>query len=228
MQSTGTMALGAAMIANAPKLAGAAPKSNSFNIDESFAAFMRGIGGTASDGGGKVVFTGQDPLVRSHFRIGASMAIPAMAAGVGAAGIWKERAGQGLDVSVDLRESIYNTMPALGIVLNAKQRLGKVAMDDPLPGTFTWMPTINGRNVQAPLLFGNPLSFTIFETKDRRQVTPTGLYPRHFGGFLSIIGAAPNRKSVTERHSTPTTWSATISWCSRAADGLKAGSSIEI
>ena len=70
---------------------------------------MRGIGGTASDGGGKVVFTGQDPLVRSHFRIGASMAIPAMAAGVGAAGIWKERAGQGLDVSVDLREFIYNT-----------------------------------------------------------------------------------------------------------------------
>ena len=56
------------------------------------------------------------------------------------------------------------------------------------------MPTINGRNVQAPLLFGNPLSFTIFETKDRRQVTPTGLYPRHFGGFLSIIGAAPNRE----------------------------------
>src|SRR5262249_38738440 len=76
---------------------------------------------------------------------------------------------------------------------------GKVAMDDPLPGTFTWMPTINGRNVQAPLLFGNPLSFTIFETKDGRQVTPTGLYPRHFGGFLSIIGAAPTRDSVTER-----------------------------
>ena len=226
MQSTGTMALGAAMIANAPKLAGAAPKSDSFNIDESFAAFMRGIGGTASDGGGKVVFTGQDPLVRSHFRIGASMAIPAMAAGVGAAGIWKERAGQGLDVS-EICGSYLQHDAGIGSA-ERQERLGKVAMDDPLPGTFTWMPTINGRNVQAPLLFGNPLSFTIFETKDRRQVTPTGLYPRHFGGFLSIIGAAPNRELVTERHSTPTTWSATISWCSRAADGLKAGSSIEI
>lgn len=30
-------------------------------------------------------FAGQDPIIRSHFRVGAAMAIPAMGAAVGAA-----------------------------------------------------------------------------------------------------------------------------------------------
>ena len=45
------------------------------------------IGQAPGDGGGKVTFTGKDPLVSSHFHIGATMAIPAMAAGVGAAAV---------------------------------------------------------------------------------------------------------------------------------------------
>jgi hypothetical protein len=180
--ATGSV-LSTALASNVSRNAQAQPKGSEFKIEEAFESFMRDIGGTPVDGGGKVAFTGNDPIVRSHFRIGACMAIPAMGAGVGAAAIWKERTNEGQDVSVDLRESIYNTMPAMVIVLNAKQRLGKVAMDDPIPGTFTWSPTINGRDIQAPLLFGNPLSFSIFETKDGRRVTPTGLYPRHFSGF---------------------------------------------
>ena len=55
---------------------------------------MKEIGGTPEDAGGKVVFTGRDPILRSHFHIVACMAIPAMAAAVGAAAIWRERTGQ--------------------------------------------------------------------------------------------------------------------------------------
>jgi hypothetical protein len=51
-----------------------------FDIDYAFAFFMKEIGGASEDAGGKVVFTGRDPIVRSHFRISACMAIPAMAA----------------------------------------------------------------------------------------------------------------------------------------------------
>jgi crotonobetainyl-CoA:carnitine CoA-transferase CaiB-like acyl-CoA transferase len=182
MQATGVLALNA-LAMTLSDIARAETRDYALNIDEAFAGFMRDIGGSPSDGGGKVTFIGKDPIVRSHFHIGASMAIPAMAAGIGAAAIWKERTGEGQDVSVDLRESIYNTMPAMAIVLNAKQRLGKVAMDDPIPGSFSWSPSINGRSIQAPLLFGNPLSFTIFETKDGRKVTPTGLYPDILLGF---------------------------------------------
>jgi hypothetical protein len=65
-----------------------------FSIDNAFADFMGVMGGTAQDAGGTVTFTGRDPIVRSHFRLGSCMAIPAMAAATGAAAIWRDRTGQ--------------------------------------------------------------------------------------------------------------------------------------
>lgn len=82
------------------------------------------------------------------------MAIPAMAAGVGAAAIWRERTGQTQDLEVDLRESVYNVLPYVGLVLRKKQQWGIIDPNDTLPATFTWYPTVNGRALQAPLLFG--------------------------------------------------------------------------
>lgn len=112
MKNAGTAALGAALAGGVQRFAVAQPASGDFDINASFAEFMRGIGGTPSDAGGKVTFTGRDPIVRSHFRIASSMAIPAMGAGVSAAAIWRERTGQPQDLKVDLRESMYNVNPA--------------------------------------------------------------------------------------------------------------------
>ena len=81
------------------------------------ADFMKMLGQSPSDGGGTVTFTGSDPILRSHFRIGTCMAVPAMAAGVGAAAIWKERTGEGQDAKIDLREAVYNTMPAIALIM---------------------------------------------------------------------------------------------------------------
>ena len=159
---------------------------------------MLDIGGRATDAGGMVTFTGRDPIVRSHFRIGACMAIPAMAAATSAAAIWRDRTGQAQDLEVDLREFVYNVLPYVGFVLQKKQALGLIDPDDPLPAGFGWRPTVNDRELQLPLLFGNPLSFAFFETKDGRMVTPTGLYPRHFVGFLNILGAPPDREAIAK------------------------------
>ena len=126
------------------------------------------------------------------------MAIPAMAAGVGAAAIWRERTGEGQDLSVDLRESVYNTMPYVGLILKKKQAAGIIDPEDNLPRGFAWRPKVNSRELQLPLLFNNPLSFAFFETKDGRMVTPTGLYPQHFTGFLNILGAPPDRAAIAE------------------------------
>ena len=84
-------AIGAALALHFPlhALAAEPQPPTTFDIDTGFAEFMRDIGGTPADAGGRVEFTGSDPLLRSHFRIGACMAIPAMAAGVGAAAIWR-------------------------------------------------------------------------------------------------------------------------------------------
>ena len=191
-----TGAAAVALAAAGPRPSSAANVDAPFSIDASFAEFMKEMGAGASDAGGSVAFTGSDPIVRSHFRIGACMAIPAMAAGVGAAAIWRERTGEGQDLSVDLRESVYNTMPYVGLILKKKQAAGIIDPEDNLPRGFAWRPKVNSRELQLPLLFNNPLSFAFFETKDGRMVTPTGLYPQHFTGFLNILGAPPDRAAI--------------------------------
>ncbi len=160
---------------------------------------MQGIGASATDAGGRVSFVGRDPIVRSRFRIGACMAMPAMAAGVGAAAIWRARTGEGQDVEVDLRESIYNIMPLIRLILQKKHAAGRFDLDDPIPGTFSFTPTLNGMLFQGPLLMDNPMGFQVFQTKDDRFVTPTLLYPQHFDGFLNLIGASPNRASISKQ-----------------------------
>jgi len=98
-----------------------------------------------------VSFTGQAPILRSHFRIGAAMAIPAMGAGVGAAAIWKDRSGEGQDLKVDLRESVYNVNPLIGAILRMGQAAGAIPAADPLPANFNFLhPSVNGLFLQAP------------------------------------------------------------------------------
>ena len=182
------------LAANRPSIAQTA-RSDDFSIDTAFADFMRNMGGTPHDGGGSVTFTGHDPIVRSRFRTGACMAIPAMGAGVGAAAIWQERTGQSQDLNVDLRQAVYAVSPWARILVEELRELGMLP-GDPLPAEWTWKPTLNDRRLQAPLVIGNPLSFAIFETRDGRRVTPTGLYPQHFLGFLRVVGAAPDTDSI--------------------------------
>lgn len=170
-------------------------KSDAFSIEAAFAEFMRNIGGTPNDSGGNVAFTGRDPIVRSRFRTGACMAIPAVGAGVGAAAVWRERTGQSQDLSVDLRQAVYSVSPWARLLVEELRKIDMLP-GDPLPPEWTWQPTLNGRGLQAPLAIGNPLSFAIFETRDGRRVTPTGLYPQHFVGFLRVIGAAPDTASI--------------------------------
>lgn len=193
LQTTGLAVLGATIGGGFARPAQAAGE---FDINAAFATFMADLGQGPGDAGGRVTFTGRDPIVRSHFHLGACMAIPAMGAGVGAAAIWRERTGQGQDVAVDLREAIYNIMPVTGLILQMKQAFGMIDPDDPIPSMFEFVPTINGRMFQAPLLIGNPMSFAIFETKDDRYVTPTGLYPHHYHGILNVLGVPPEAEAI--------------------------------
>jgi hypothetical protein len=96
VQTTSFAALGTAMTSKLSAITqSTTTPAADFNIEQAFATFMKDLGQSPSDGGGTVTFTGMDPILRSHFRIGACMAIPAMAAGVGAAAIWKQRTTEG-------------------------------------------------------------------------------------------------------------------------------------
>jgi crotonobetainyl-CoA:carnitine CoA-transferase CaiB-like acyl-CoA transferase len=198
LEGAGAAAASAALISKLPYTARADSRTSDFDINRSFDAFMQGIGGSAADGGGDVKFIGQDPLLRSHFRIGSSMAIPAMAAGVGAAAIWKDRTGEGQDVQVDLRESIYNVNPIIALVLNHEQAVGLIPADDPIPSSLTFVPGINGGWYQAPWGLGNPFSFQLFRTKDGRFVTITGVYPHLYDRALELLSVPPDRDAITK------------------------------
>lgn len=184
---------GAAMFG--PAELNAAPSD--FDIDAAFASFMADVGATPADGGGKVVFTGRDPILRSHFRIGTAMALPAMGAGVGAAAIWRERTGQGQDLSVDLRESVYNVNPIIGAVLRMSQASGTIPAADPLPRNFNFLhPSINGLFLQAPVGLGNPMTFVPFQTKDDRYFNITGAYPHLERAALQALNTPPGRENI--------------------------------
>jgi crotonobetainyl-CoA:carnitine CoA-transferase CaiB-like acyl-CoA transferase len=200
LQSSGLAAVGAAMASTAggASAATAQSESSSFDIDKAFAAFMRDLGGNAEDAGGRVLFTGRDPILQSPFRLGACMAIPAMAGGVGAAAVWRERTGQAQELSIDLRQALYGIAPWARFLADFNIAAG-ILPPGWLPPEWTWDPTLNGRNIQAPFLLGNPLGFQVFETKDGRLVTPTGIYPHHFIGFLSLIGAGPEQRQIADR-----------------------------
>ena len=50
----------------------------SFNINEHFTELMNGIGLDPSDTGGMITFVGEDPIMESRVRLGASYSIPYM------------------------------------------------------------------------------------------------------------------------------------------------------
>jgi len=180
--------------------AAAAPSAvdTPFDVTLAFAGFMQSIGSSPDAAGGKVTFTGADPILRSHFRIGASMAIPAMGAGVGAAAIWRDRTGQEQDLSLDLRDAVWNVNPMVGMVLRMQQGAGQIPASDPIPKEMTFVPSVNGLLVQAPLGLGHPMSFRAFETKDGRFMNLTGAYPHLGDRILNTLKCPPNLSAIQQ------------------------------
>jgi crotonobetainyl-CoA:carnitine CoA-transferase CaiB-like acyl-CoA transferase len=199
--AAGSGAIGVAITSAIPLVALGADTARAatptFDINLAFEQFMKDLGFSPSDGGGKVTFTGQDPILRSHFRIGAAMAIPAMGAGVGAAAIWRARTGNTQDLTVDLRESVYNVNPLIGAIMRMSQSAGVIPAADPLPSNFNFLhPTVNGLLVQAPIGLGNPMTFVPFETKDGRFFNITGAYPHLERRGLQALNVPPGRDNL--------------------------------
>lgn len=187
---------GAAALTAATTRTSLAQSGDDFDIDAAFATFMSDLGSDAADGGGTVTFTGRDPILHSHFRIGTSMALPAMAASVGAAAIWQDRTGEGQDVAIDLREAVYNVNPIITPVMQQRVAAGVLAPNDPVVSRMTFTPTVNGGFPQAPLGFGNPFSFVPFRTRDGRFMNITGIYPQLLDRALRLLDVPPTREAI--------------------------------
>jgi hypothetical protein len=131
------------------------------------------LGLTLGDAGGSVEIFGADPLFPSVVRLGEAFSIAAMAQAVGAAAIWKERAGAGQNLSVDIRQAAHGINPDL-----------------------TFHPTVNGH--PYPNWLGNMHPFGVFpfRTKDGRWVYPSGVYPRQHFAWSNFFNCGVDHANI--------------------------------
>jgi hypothetical protein len=147
--------------------------SKEFDINNSFTEFMLGIGMFPDETGGRITFVGSDPIYESRVRTSACISIPIMAAAAGAATVWKMRTGRGQDLSLDLRKAIHGVNPA-----------------------YKFGPTVNGYAYQWPWIWGNPMVFDLYLTKDGRWVLPTGGYPHMAVEWSSLLRCGVEKNSI--------------------------------
>jgi crotonobetainyl-CoA:carnitine CoA-transferase CaiB-like acyl-CoA transferase len=72
---------------------------------------LRDAGMNIEDSGGKVTFAGKEPVRKTVIKAGATTACVLAANAVTDAAIWKERAGEGQDIHIDLRKAWIEQSP---------------------------------------------------------------------------------------------------------------------
>ncbi|HXC38505.1 MAG TPA: CoA transferase, partial [Burkholderiales bacterium] len=123
------------------------------------------------DVGGKVEFSGEDPLTDSVFPLGAIAAVGRMVPSVAAAALWKMRGGRGQDLRCDLRRAIHELAPDVRLNGFTPEQLAS-----------TWI-TRSGYNGASYL-----------RTRDHRLVFLANPYPDLVQAMSDVIGLPWHRK----------------------------------
>ena len=117
---------------------------------------------------------GEDPIMESRIRLGASYSIPYMGTAAAAAMIWKMRTGRGQDLKIDLRKAIHYI------------------------ADMPWS-TLNGRTYPHPYTQGCALMEENYLTKDGRRFSPIGFYPDMERAWCSFLDCAPTKESIAAK-----------------------------
>jgi crotonobetainyl-CoA:carnitine CoA-transferase CaiB-like acyl-CoA transferase len=159
------------------KLLGAEMTNGSFKIEDHFNQLLQSVGLNPVDTGGKISFYGQDTIMQSRIRLGASYAIPYMGCAAGAAMIWREKTGRSQDLHIDLRKAIHYIADVPWSTLNGQPY--------PVPFDSTAHPC--------------PFLDQFYETKDDRLFYPAGFYPHMERAWCDFLGTAPTHARVAEK-----------------------------
>jgi crotonobetainyl-CoA:carnitine CoA-transferase CaiB-like acyl-CoA transferase len=150
--------------------------SPQFDLHASVNDVLKDVGLTAADSGGKVTFYGQDPILPSPHRFGATAAVGLAAKTIAVAALWRSRTGEGQDIHVDVRKALRRFY-----------------------GFFEgkW-ETINGRGPSMYFDRDNPFWEIPFprKTRDGRHVVAINIYPRLHTRALNFLRAIDNNESV--------------------------------
>ncbi|MFI5586170.1 CoA transferase [Amycolatopsis sp. NPDC051758] len=140
-------------------------EQDTFDIHAALNEVLAGVGLSAKDSGGRVEFTGADPIVPSAVRLGAAPAIGLVAKSVALAALWRHRGGAGQDISMDLRRAPHRLCPFYD---------KKWELVNGLPPANTADPD-------------SPLSLKFYRAGDGRWVMPLNIYPKLKSRTLKLL-----------------------------------------
>src|ERR1700723_493382 len=80
--------------------------SPEFDLHEELNQVLADVGMTTSDSGGELTFFGNDPIIPSRIRFGSMAAIGLAAKSVAVAALWRQRTGEGQNISLDVRKAL--------------------------------------------------------------------------------------------------------------------------
>ena len=150
--------------------------SPEFNLHQAVNEVLADVGMTVEEGGGRLTFCGQDPILASPFRFGSMAAIGLAARSIAVAALWRQRTGEGQDIAVDVRKALRR-----------------------FAGFFEgkW-ETINGRSPSAWDFAGSPfLKFPLFrETRDGRHVVALDFYPKLRARTLNFLRCSESSEAI--------------------------------
>ncbi|RZI76945.1 MAG: carnitine dehydratase [Pseudomonas sp.] len=147
-----------------------------FDLAGALEEVLGGVGLTATDAGGRVEWSGADPVLKSPLRLGGAATIAILAKSVAAAALHRWRGGLGQDISIDLRPTPHRLCPFYD---------GK------------W--ELLGRHPAVPSLeVGNIMGATFFRTRDDRWVLPQALYPNLRLRAQQLLGVPLTYEPVAE------------------------------
>lgn len=142
------------------------------NAQAALDEILKAVGLNESESGGAVTIKGRDPVLSSRHRFGEVMAAAQAALGVGLAGIWKAKTGNGQDVTTDVNLAVHQHH---GIHFTRQNGRKLPFVDD--PSVFL-------------------LTKQFYPTRDGRFVKLETFYPRLRDAVFTVLRCAPTVRAM--------------------------------
>jgi crotonobetainyl-CoA:carnitine CoA-transferase CaiB-like acyl-CoA transferase len=145
-----------------------------FDVHGALSEVLAGVGLSPGDAGGRVEFTGADPIVPSTMRLGAAAGVALAAKSIAIAALWQDRGGDGQDIAMDLRVAPHRLCP----FYDRRWEL------------------LNGYPGGSPANASPAFGFLFYPTADGRWVMPMNPYPKVKVNVQRLLGVPDDRAAA--------------------------------
>ena len=151
--------------------------SPDFDLHAGTNEVLKDIGLTTADSGGKLTFSGSDPILPSSIRFGTMAAIGLAARSVALAALWKRTTGDGQNISVDVRKALRRFCGFF------EEKWETINGRPPSPGGYAVSPFLS-------------MESFFRETRDGRHVLALDIYPQLLVNTLNFLDCSPSQESI--------------------------------